>query len=50
MQRLFALQQAGDLHVAIDPVDFRGLGAVPDAVAHLHSGQSRGKVVVWFDA
>ena len=23
--------------------------AVPDAVEHLHSGRSRGKVVVWLD-
>lgn len=46
MQRLFDLVQAGTLQAAIDPAEFRGLDAVPDAVEHLHSGQSRGKVVV----
>ncbi|MEL6703840.1 MAG: zinc-binding dehydrogenase [Bacteroidota bacterium] len=46
-ERLFGLVQASDLQVAIDPVRFDGLDAVPDAVEHLHSGQSQGKVVVW---
>ncbi|MEM6785448.1 MAG: quinone oxidoreductase family protein [Bacteroidota bacterium] len=47
MERLFGLVQSGEFQVAIDPVRFDGLEAVPDAVEHLHSGQSQGKVVVW---
>ena len=46
MRRLFQLQQRGELHIAIDDREFRGVEAIPDAVEHLHSGQSRGKVVV----
>ena len=49
MQRLFGLVRSGELQVAIDPAEFRGLEAVPDAVEHLHSGKSQGKVVVWLD-
>ena len=44
--RLFQLIGGGKLRVAIDPTEFHGLGAVPDAVDYLHSGQSMGKVVV----
>lgn len=36
----------GDLRVTVDERRFEGLEAVPDAVAHLHAGRSRGKVVV----
>ena len=50
MGRLLGLVGSGELHVAIDPTEFRGLESVPDAVEHLHSGRSRGKVVVWLDA
>ena len=46
MATLFGLVRAGDLHVAVDPTPFSGLEAVVDAVEHLHSGKSRGKVVV----
>lgn len=34
------------MQVAIDPVQFRGLESVPDAVDHLQAGKSLGKVVV----
>ena len=44
--RLFALHARGDLAVTFDAVPFNGLGAVPDAVEHLLSGRSMGKVVV----
>ncbi|PAP76113.1 zinc-binding dehydrogenase [Rubrivirga marina] len=47
MGRLLGLVGSGELQVAVDPTAFRGLGAVADAVEYLHSGQSRGKVVVW---
>ena len=46
VQRLFWLLERGRLHVAIDPEEFTGVASIPDAVEYLHSGQSRGKVVV----
>ncbi|WP_022834733.1 zinc-binding dehydrogenase [Salisaeta longa] len=48
MQRLMKRQQTGTLQVAIDETVFEGLATVPDAVEYLHSGESRGKVVVRF--
>ena len=44
--RLFGLMKRGDLDVAIDPSSFEGLESVVDAVEYLHSGKSRGKVVL----
>ena len=46
VQRLVGLMQAGELRVEIDDRPFEGVGGVVDAVEHLHSGASRGKVVV----
>ena len=46
VRRLVGLTQAGDLHVEIDERPFEGVGQVVEAVEHLHSGASRGKVVV----
>ena len=46
VRRLVGLMQEGDLHVAIDERQFSGVDSVIEAVAHLHSGASRGKVVV----
>ena len=46
LRRLIELLHRADLYVAIDEREFRGLASVPDAVEYLHSGQSRGKVVV----
>lgn len=43
--RLFALRAAGELRAVCDG-DFKGLGGVFDAVEHLLSGRSIGKVVV----
>ncbi|MDT7836958.1 zinc-binding dehydrogenase [Aquabacterium sp. OR-4] len=43
---LFPLYQAGQLRVALDAQRFCGVAQVPDAVEHLLSGQSMGKVVV----
>ena len=45
-QGLLRLQQSGALKIAIDPRPFHGIESVVDAVEYLHSGQSRGKVVV----
>lgn len=47
LTRLLEMMRAGALQVAIDPAEFRGLEAVADAVEHLHSGRSWGKVIVW---
>lgn len=49
LDRLFQLYSRGQLKVAIDPKRFVGLNAVADAVEHLHSGKSIGKVVVCMD-
>jgi hypothetical protein len=46
LARLVALRAAGKLHVALDPARFVGLERAPDAVEHLHSGRSLGKVVL----
>ncbi|KAE8667869.1 ARP protein (REF) isoform 2 [Hibiscus syriacus] len=47
--RLFHLYSSGKLKVVIDPKRFSGLDSVADAVEHLHSGKSTGKVVVCVD-
>ena len=44
--RLVGLMQAGKLRVEVDERPFEGVGQVVEAVEHLHSGASRGKVVV----
>jgi hypothetical protein len=49
LRHLMELLHRGDLYVAIDEREFHGIESVPDAVEYLHSGQSRGKVVVQFD-
>ncbi|PNH03759.1 Zinc-binding alcohol dehydrogenase domain-containing protein 2, partial [Tetrabaena socialis] len=46
LARLVAMWEGGRLRVALDPRPFRGVGAVFDAVEHLQSGRSVGKVVV----
>jgi NADPH-dependent curcumin reductase CurA len=46
--KLFALQSAGALHVTFDETPFSGLEAIYDAVEHLLSGRSIGKVTVGF--
>ncbi|PSS29350.1 Zinc-binding alcohol dehydrogenase domain-containing protein [Actinidia chinensis var. chinensis] len=49
LDRLFHLYSLGKLKVALDPKKFSGLHSVADAVEHLHSGKSVGKVVVCVD-
>ncbi|XP_031394131.1 probable quinone oxidoreductase [Punica granatum] len=49
LDRLFRLYSKGKLKVALDPRKFVGLNSVADAVEHLHSGKSVGKVVVCID-
>ena len=48
MNKLMRLQQSGAIHVSVDDQVFEGIEQVSDAVEYLHSGQSRGKVVVRF--
>ncbi|MGJ3237215.1 MAG: zinc-binding dehydrogenase [Anaerolineae bacterium] len=38
--------QLGILHSLVDPTEFSGIDTVPDAIAHMMSGASRGKVIV----
>jgi hypothetical protein len=46
MNKLMRLQESGALTVSIDDRVFEGIEQVPDAVEYLHSGASKGKVVV----
>ncbi|KXZ55591.1 hypothetical protein GPECTOR_2g1141 [Gonium pectorale] len=46
LTRLVQMWEAGRLRVALDPRVFVGVEAVFEAVEHLHSGRSVGKVVV----
>lgn len=45
-ERLFSLHAAGEITVTFDDTPFTGLAQVPDAVEHLLSGRSMGKVTV----
>lgn len=46
MLRLADLLASGKLHVEIDPMEFKGVESVVDAVEYLHAGKNRGKVIV----
>jgi NADPH-dependent curcumin reductase CurA len=46
LARLCALHAAGQLSLSVDPSVFLGLDAAADAVEHLQSGRSLGKVVL----
>jgi NADPH-dependent curcumin reductase CurA len=45
-ETLFSLLDEGKIRITFDAVRFRGLQQVPDAVEHLLSGRSMGKVLV----
>ncbi|NEQ51846.1 MAG: zinc-binding dehydrogenase [Leptolyngbya sp. SIO3F4] len=47
-ERLLDLFEQGKLKVAVDPTDFYGVEAIPEAVNYLLSSQNCGKVVVRF--
>lgn len=49
LAQLLAAVEGGTLHVELDPSTFVGLEAVFDAVEHLQSGKSIGKVYVTLD-
>jgi NADPH-dependent curcumin reductase CurA len=49
LDKLVALVDDGKLVSAVDPRRFHGIDRVPDAVEHLLSGQTFGKVVVHLD-
>ncbi len=44
--KLLGLVRTGELTVAIDSAGFEGVDSIVDAVEYLHSGQSKGKLVV----
>mmetsp|Transcript_14101 Transcript_14101/g.38609 ORF Transcript_14101/g.38609 Transcript_14101/m.38609 type:complete len:438 (-) Transcript_14101:108-1421(-) len=46
VKRLFDLWASEDLKALVDPAPFIGLGQAPDAVEHMMSGTSTGKVVL----
>lgn len=46
LDRLFSLWRAGDLKAIVDSTEFIGLEQAPDAVEHMMSGKSTGKVVL----
>jgi hypothetical protein len=48
MNKLLRQYRSSSLDIAIDDATFEGVEAVPDAVEHLQSGESMGKVVVRF--
>lgn len=48
VKKLMRMQRSGVIDVLIDDRTFKGVQAIPDAVHHLQSGQSMGKVVVRF--
>lgn len=50
LDKLTQLHEAGKLQVVIDRRRYTGIRSVPDAVAHLQSGASFGKVVVHIDS
>jgi NADPH-dependent curcumin reductase CurA len=45
-ERLLELREQGELKPLVDPANFKGLGAVADAVEYLLSGSNLGKVLV----
>ncbi|KAL8541373.1 hypothetical protein ACS0TY_002577 [Phlomoides rotata] len=49
LDKLMDLYSSGKLKVNLDPTPFVGVHSVPDAVQHLLSGKSVGKVVVCMD-
>jgi NADPH:quinone reductase-like Zn-dependent oxidoreductase len=45
-ERVYGLHRAGELRAVIDASEFAGLGRAADAVEHMLSGRSAGKVVL----
>lgn len=48
LSRLMTLVGEGRITAPIDPVEFRGVDAIADAVAHLHAGKNKGKILIRF--
>lgn len=48
MKKLMRMRQGGTLSIRVDDAQFEGIASVPDAVEYLQSGESMGKVVVYF--
>lgn len=48
LQKLMTLVAEGKISAPIDPVEFRGMDSIADAVEHLHGGKNKGKVLIRF--
>lgn len=48
LQKLMTLVAEGKISAPIDPVEFRGIDSIADAVEHLHGGKNKGKVLIRF--
>jgi NADPH-dependent curcumin reductase CurA len=48
LQKLMTLVAEGKISAPIDPVEFRGIDSIADAVDHLHAGKNKGKVLIRF--
>lgn len=48
LQKLMTLVAEGKISAPIDPVEFRGIDSIADAVEHLHAGKNKGKVLIRF--
>jgi NADPH-dependent curcumin reductase CurA len=48
LRKLMTLVAEGKIDAPIDPVEFRGIDSIPDAVEHLHGGRNKGKVLIRF--
>jgi prostaglandin reductase 3 len=46
--RLFAQLASGTISAAVDPREFHGVDSIQDAIAYLHGGNNRGKVLIRF--
>ena len=46
LMKLIELYRSGQLNIKIDPISYVGIDSIVDAVEHLHSGKSQGKVMV----
>lgn len=46
LMKLFQMMQSGQLKVALDTAEFKGVAQALDAIEHLYQGQSMGKVVL----
>jgi len=48
LAKLMELVASGKISAPIDPTEFRGVDSIANAVAHLHGGKNKGKVLIRF--